>query len=130
MAIWLDLIRWTYNQVCSLIYPTGIRAPNLFYVDQEKNAIYMEYLDDCITLKQYIDELLEMDDQQKLQVVAEEIGKTVAKLHENSIIHGDLTTSNFLVKKSQAGDLSYLILIDFGLTTVESAHSPEDKGNK
>jgi len=106
----------------------GIRAPNLFYVDQEKNAIYMEYLDDCITLKQYIDELLEMDDQQKIQVVAEEIGKTVAKLHENSIIHGDLTTSNFLVKKSQAGDLSYLILIDFGLTTVESAHSPEDKG--
>merc|ERR1712168_156911 len=61
-------------------------------------------------------------------MVAEEIGKTVAKLHENSVIHGDLTTSNFLVRLSAAGEMSDLLLIDFGLTTVESAHNPEDKG--
>lgn len=89
----------------------------------------MEYLDDCITLKQYIDELLQSKDQAKLTVVAEEIGKSVAKLHENSIIHGDLTTSNFLVRLSVSGDAPQLILIDFGLATVESAHNPEDKGN-
>ncbi|MBC7109469.1 MAG: Kae1-associated kinase Bud32 [Archaeoglobi archaeon] len=36
-------------------------------------------------------------------------GELVAKLHENNIIHGDLTTSNMIVK----GDKLYLI--DFGL---------------
>ena len=111
-------------------YIAGIRTPNLFYIDQEKNAIYMEYLDDCITLKQHIDDLLKNDNQPQISMVAEEIGKTVAQLHENSIIHGDLTTSNFLVRLSASGQMSDLLLIDFGLTTVESAHNPEDKGKQ
>ena len=88
----------------------------------------MEYLVDCITLKQHIDDLLKNDNQPQISMVAEEIGKTVAQLHENSIIHGDLTTSNFLVRLSASGQMSDLLLIDFGLTTVESAHNPEDKG--
>ena len=111
-------------------YIAGIRTPNLFYIDQEKNAIYMEYLDDCITLKQHIDDLLKNDNQPQISMVAEEIGKAVAQLHENSIIHGDLTTSNFLVRLSASGQMSDLLLIDFGLTTVESAHNPEDKGKQ
>ena len=90
----------------------------------------MEYLDDCITLKQHIDDLLKNDNQPQISMVAEEIGKTVAQLHENSIIHGDLTTSNFLVRLSASGQMSDLLLIDFGLTTVESAHNPEDKGKQ
>lgn len=106
----------------------GICTPSLFYVDQDKNAIYMEYLDDCVTLKQHIDELLVINHQTKLQSVAEQIGKTVATLHENGIIHGDLTTSNFLVRLSDADTAPQVILIDFGLTTIESAHNPEDKG--
>ena len=50
------------------------------------------------------------------------IGEIVAKLHNNNFIHGDLTTSNFLIEES-TGDL---VLIDFGLTTVSS--SAEDMG--
>lgn len=43
-------------------------------------------------------------------------------MHNHNFIHGDLTTSNFLIEKS-TGDL---VLIDFGLTTVSS--SSEDMG--
>jgi Kae1-associated kinase Bud32 len=39
----------------------------------------------------------------------EKAGKMVAQLHAAGIIHGDLTTSNFLVGKKE------LVLIDFGL---------------
>jgi len=38
-----------------------------------------------------------------------QIGKNIAKLHDNSIIHGDLTTSNMLLLKNK------LYFIDFGL---------------
>ena len=43
-------------------------------------------------------------------------------MHNHNFIHGDLTTSNFLIEQS-TGDL---VLIDFGLTTVSS--SSEDMG--
>jgi TP53 regulating kinase-like protein len=39
----------------------------------------------------------------------EEIGKIVGRLHKNGIMHGDLTTSNFLSMKNK------VFVIDFGL---------------
>jgi len=60
------------------------------------------------------------------------VGQTVAKLHSSHVVHGDLTTSNFLVKNqpdSEGDNSPTLVLIDFGLSTIESAHVPEDKGN-
>ena len=41
--------------------------------------------------------------------ICEEIGKKIAVLHNNSIIHHDLTTSNMVIGKE-------LFLIDFGLS--------------
>lgn len=51
-----------------------------------------------------------------------QLGVVIAKMHNHNFIHGDLTTSNFLIENS-TGDL---VLIDFGLTTVSS--SSEDMG--
>lgn len=42
--------------------------------------------------------------------VCKTIGKNIAKLHDNNIIHGDLTTSNMILTKS-----GKVIFIDFGL---------------
>jgi Kae1-associated kinase Bud32 len=47
------------------------------------------------------------------------IGRQVAKLHENEIIHGDLTTSNIIIKEDR------IYLIDFGLGFI--SHRIEDK---
>jgi len=41
--------------------------------------------------------------------IMQEIGEQTAKLHENNIIHGDLTTSNVLLRKNK------VFIIDFGL---------------
>ncbi len=45
----------------------------------------------------------------KQKQVMEKLGKQTAMLHENNIIHGDLTTSNTLLKENK------VYLIDFGL---------------
>ncbi len=41
--------------------------------------------------------------------ISEQIGQNIAKLHDNNIIHGDLTTSNIILKNNKA------YFIDFGL---------------
>lgn len=47
--------------------------------------------------------------EKKQKEVMKKLGEQTAKLHENNIIHGDLTTSNTLLKKNK------VYLIDFGL---------------
>lgn len=41
--------------------------------------------------------------------ILKKIGKSIAKLHKNDIIHGDLTTSNMILKEDKT------FIIDFGL---------------
>lgn len=51
--------------------------------------------------------------------LAEEIGRLLGTLHENHIMHGDLTTSNMIYREEK------IVLIDFGLSFI--SHKPEDK---
>src|SRR3989344_4165394 len=44
-----------------------------------------------------------------------EIGKGIGKLHDNGIIHGDLTTSNMIWKSGGKIEKGKLYFIDFGL---------------
>lgn len=46
------------------------------------------------------------------------IGKNLALMHDNNIMHGDLTTSNMIIKKE--GDSERLYFIDFGLSFVST----------
>ncbi len=52
--------------------------------------------------------------------ICKKIGQNIAKLHDNNIIHGDLTTSNMILNKD-----SEVIFIDFGLGFTSSRN--EDK---
>ncbi len=66
-------------------------------------------------LSEHLDEL-------KNQIqIAETIGKQIAILHNNNIIHGDLTTSNMILQEKT----KKLYFIDFGLSF--QSHKAEDK---
>lgn len=52
-----------------------------------------------------------------LELMAQKIGQEVGLLHANGIIHGDLTTSNMLIRED--GESS-LCLIDFGLASIST----------
>lgn len=108
---------------------SGIQTPTIFMVNFETNTIYMEEIQDAVTVRQHINTVQASEPNpaaisEQLKPLAETIGQTLAKMHTNNIIHGDLTTSNMLLK-GDPSDLS-LFLIDFGLSSFEA--SPEDKG--
>ena len=60
----------------------------------------MEYIEDAIILKEFIDKKVskEINDDRLLNFIAQGLGTIIAKLHLKNIIHGDLTTSNVLLK--------------------------------
>jgi TP53 regulating kinase-like protein len=93
----------------------------------------MEDVQNSKTVKDYITQISreavnvavsEVNLLMKLNPIAEEIGKVLGKLHANNIIHGDLTSSNMLLVMD-GKDTPTIVLIDFGLSHVES--SVEDK---
>jgi len=63
---------------------------------------------DYIQGKKLKDVLNEMDQKERAKV-CEKIGEMIAGLHANGIIHGDLTTSNMILKGNE------VFLVDFGL---------------
>lgn len=53
--------------------------------------------------------------------IMQQIGQSVAHLHDGGLVHGDLTTSNMLLRHTD----DKLVLIDFGLAY--NSTNPEDK---
>jgi Kae1-associated kinase Bud32 len=82
----------------------GVSTPIIYDVDTLNSQITMEYVDG----KQIKEVLPDVDDveQKKLCI---KVGRCVGKLHKNNLIHGDLTTSNMILR----GDRIYFI--DFSL---------------
>ena len=103
----------------------GISTPAVYFVDNETNSIYMAEIQGSKTLRDYINELLKVNNEEtksELENLAQKIGSVLAKMHNVDCIHGDLTTSNMLLQS----DSDHIVLIDFGLSFVSSFS--EDKG--
>lgn len=64
--------------------------------------------------------------EQELERLAERVGQILAKMHDEDVIHGDLTTSNMLLRHGLEDEESDIVLIDFGLSYISAL--PEDKG--
>ncbi|CAE6496425.1 unnamed protein product [Rhizoctonia solani] len=68
-----------------------------------------------------VDEQAEVDELKEVYGLTEErmmtlIGEEIAKMHKSDIIHGDLTTSNMMLRRRVEGQETQLVLIDFGLS--------------
>ncbi len=81
----------------------GVLVPQILKVDDFK--IVMEYIDG-----EKLKDVLNRAGGEKRKFICETIGKYIGKLHSYDIIHGDLTTSNFLIHDNK------IYLIDFGLS--------------
>ena len=88
--------------------------PTMYLCDGLTNVIVMERLVASSTVKVVIDQLLARGEegQQELRSLAANMGATVARMHRAGLIHGDITTSNILVRSED----SSLVMIDFGLS--------------
>jgi len=82
----------------------GISVPRIISVDEKNNKIIMDFVDGE-RLKEYLNET----NDENRKIAAENIGISVGLLHQNGIVHGDLTTSNMILKGEK------IFFIDFGL---------------
>lgn len=82
----------------------GVNAPAVYFTDEKNFKIYLELVEGLL-LK---DAFAETNDK-RIYEIARKWGLAVAKLHTAGIIHGDLTTSNLVVKDGE------LYFLDFGL---------------
>jgi len=78
----------------------GVKVPILFKTEQFR--LEMEYIDG-IKLRKLLNKII------NCRKFCKKIGEDVSKIHLADIIHGDLTTSNIIVKNNE------LYFIDFGL---------------
>lgn len=88
----------------------GINVPNVLNFNEkksislEKDKILLEYIDG-----EKLSDFLEFYSRSKQDKIMELFGKQVELLHENNIVHSDLTTSNVIFSKKE------IYIIDFGL---------------
>lgn len=89
------------SQTISEVKSFGVPTPLVYNVDLRKFAIIMQEIPGK--------PIHDLPDS-KIIDLSREIGRLVGMMHKNGIMHGDLTTSNFIYYKNQ------VFVIDFGLS--------------
>jgi len=93
----------------------GVSVPIIYDVDLKKGIITMGYIDGD-RIKDILNDLPEGERHR----ICKKIGVSIAKFHNNDIIHGDITTSNMILSDDK------IHFIDFGLG--EKSTEIETKG--
>ena len=88
------------SEIISDIKSFGVSSPLVYFVDPKKCEIYIQHVDGIVVKDLSNPTIIK---------TCEKIGRIVGLLHKNGIMHGDLTTSNFIVQKAK------IFVIDFGL---------------
>ncbi len=97
------------SQIISQVKLSGIPTSLIYFVNLEKSSITMQEIPG-----KPVHDL----PNSKIIHLSKDIGKLVGTMHKNGIMHGDLTTSNFIFFKNT------LFVIDFGLS--QNTIKPED----
>ncbi|ASJ04631.1 Kae1-associated kinase Bud32 [Thermococcus barossii] len=82
----------------------GVNCPYVYEVNLKDMVIVMEFIEG-----DRLKELLERLGTDERLSLCREIGRQIGRLHEAGIVHGDLTTSNMILRNGK------VYLIDFGL---------------
>ena len=88
-------------QMISFVKSFGIPTPLIYFVNLKTTSIMMQEIPGTP-----VHDLPES----KIVELSKDIGKLVGTLHKNGVMHGDLTTSNFILFKN------IVFVIDFGLS--------------
>ncbi|MFH0936464.1 MAG: KEOPS complex kinase/ATPase Bud32 [Candidatus Woesearchaeota archaeon] len=103
-AIDEKLRKYRTRSESKLMQNSDINVPKIISVNDKTMKIEMEYIQGKL-IKNILDNLKKKE-REKL---CKQIGEQIAILHDKNIIHGDLTTSNMILKEDK------VYFIDFGL---------------
>lgn len=93
----------------------GVTTPLIYDIDKENKTITMEYIPG-----KPVKDVFNESGISQIKIICKKVGEKVARLHNCGIIHGDLTSSNLLLKDGE------IVFIDFGLGKISDL--VEDKG--
>lgn len=79
----------------------GITTPLVYFVDEKECKMYLQFVRGKLVRDMPVKQIVK---------ICKDIGKIVGILHKNGVMHGDLTTSNFILT------LQGLVILDFGLS--------------
>ncbi|XP_019238290.1 PREDICTED: EKC/KEOPS complex subunit bud32-like isoform X2 [Nicotiana attenuata] len=99
----------------------GVATPVLYAVDPVMHTLTFEYVEGPSVKDIFLGFGLVGVDDERMTDIATQIGNAIGKLHDGGLVHGDLTTSNMLMRSAA----NQLVLIDFGLSFTSTL--PEDK---
>ncbi|SPN97298.1 related to MNORI-2 protein [Cephalotrichum gorgonifer] len=115
----------------------GIAVPAVYAVDESAGCLYIEWIEGepvRAALNTWLHDHLDADAalSEEVKGVMRRVGRAVGRLHQIGIVHGDLTTSNMMLRPAPGavdGDGSLLlageiVVIDFGLST-QSIHEED-----
>ena len=80
------------SQIISNVKAFGVPTPLVYFLDTLKHEIIMQYIPGTL--------IHDLPDS-KIIDSCRNIGKIVGTLHKNGVMHGDLTTSNFILAKNK-----------------------------
>jgi TP53 regulating kinase-like protein len=83
----------------------GVPTPTIFMLDITNSTIYMEFIKG-----EEVKKVLDYISSEKRHRLCRHIGTLIGLLHNNGIIHGDLTTSNMILTPYDK-----VVFLDFGL---------------
>jgi TP53 regulating kinase and related kinases len=92
----------------------GVPSPALYFLNENEGTITMEWIEGP-SIRSWLE-----DHSGEIELVTQVmrlIGTSVGGLHASGVVHGDLTTSNLILRESSGGELD-VVLIDFGLGSV------------
>lgn len=116
----------------------GVSVPTVLGVDWESGWVAMEWIRGR-TVKEAVRKRPVDGGEEELIGLLERIGKAVGKLHSVGVVHGDLTTSNMMIRgastsssdepapsldETKVGLDGEIVLIDFGLA-IQSVQEEE-----
>jgi len=88
---------------------SGLNVPRVMSI--EENILRMEFIDG-----KKVKDILNGVTEAERKKICELIGSTAARMHEAGIAHGDLTTSNMILKEMDGKQKAWkLYMVDFGL---------------
>lgn len=83
----------------------GVVTPLVYFVDRKRAEIVMQFM-----RGKRLKDIIDAGEEEGVLEWCREAGRCIARLHGGGLVHGDLTTSNFIISGGR------LALIDFGLS--------------
>ena len=100
----LELRKLRTRSEGKILKNVNVDKPRIYSINEKEMEIEMDFINGSV-LRDILDKISENERTQICKLIGEGIGK----MHSQDIIHGDLTTSNFIYKDGK------VYFIDFGL---------------